>query len=662
MTLKTTACATGAANDAVLYIRYRLENTGDTPRQVGFFAALRPFQVTPPWQAHQGLGGVSAIRSLAYDNGTVWVNNRHSVVPLTRPDGFGAAVFDQGAITTYLQGGTLPPQTQVADDFGYASGALYYALAMAPHAVQEVYLAMPFGGPGIAPSELPRLLAADISGAEQFDLALRAWETTLAPVEISLPTPVQGFVNTFKTAAAHILLNRHGPALQPGPRRYTRSWIRDGATMAAALLRTGCANEVRDFIQWYAQYQAEDGNVPCCVDQSGADWLPEYDSQGEFIYTVMEHFRFTGDRAFLESMWPAVSKAVDYLDVLRQQRLTPAYNTPEKRACYGLLPESASHEGYLAHPVHAYWDDFWALRGLKDAAAAMAEIVGDPTQVRRLTALRDAFRETLQASLRMTMRERHIDYIPGSVEWADFDPTATAVAITQVDELPLLPAAALDHTFETYLRGFRDRHSGKVEWTNYTPYEIRLIGALVRLGKRQSAYELAAFFLSDRRPQAWNQWPEIAWRDATTPGHLGDLPHSWIGAEYMLAFLSMLAFEREADHTLVIAAGIPDAWLTEGVAVQQLPTYYGALSYTLRKEGADTLYVSIAGDLAVPPGKIVLQPPLAAPLVQVEVNGESIHTFDAERAVINRCPAEIRLKMSPSREPASGASSQGRLL
>jgi hypothetical protein len=144
-------------------------------------------------------------------------------------------------------------------------------------------------------------------------------------------------------------------------------------------------------------------------------------------------------------------------------------------------------------------------------------------------------------------------------------------------------------------------------------------------------------------------------------GHLGDLPHSWIGAEYMVAFLSMLAFEREADHALIIAAGIPETWLTEGVAVQQLPTHYGTLRSTLRKEGADTLYMSIAGDLAVPPGKIVVQPPLSAPLVQVEVNGESIHTFDTERVVINRCPVEIRLKMSLSHEPASDASGQGRL-
>src|SRR6185437_10621309 len=77
------------------------------------------------------------------------------------------------------------------------------------------------------------------------------------------------------TATAHILITRSGPALQPGPRRYTRSWIRDGAMMSAALLRMGHVQEVREFIRWYAPHQRDDGFVPCCVDRDGPDWLVE---------------------------------------------------------------------------------------------------------------------------------------------------------------------------------------------------------------------------------------------------------------------------------------------------------------------------------------------------------------------------------------------------
>lgn len=647
LVLKITAFAAVSLDKPVLYVRYRVENTEDKPRHARFFAALRPFQVTPPWQAFHALGGVSPIRGLVYSLDAVWVNRSKVVIPLTTPSQFGAAAFEQGAITKYLETGELPLQTEVSDDFGYASGALRYELDLAPGSTQEIYLAMPFGSGDPVRGEWAGSLPQGVCGAEQFETAVRAWEKKLGLVEIHLPPTARGFTDAFKTAAAHILINRDGPALQPGPRRYARSWIRDGAIMAAALLRLGCTEEAWEFIRWYAQFQAADGSVPCCVDQNGPDWLPEYDSQGEFIYTIMECFRFTGDRGLLAELWPAVVRSVDCIEALRNRCLTPEFQAPEKRACYGLLPESASHEGYLAHPVHAYWDDFWALRGLKDAAA-MAQIVGDEAQALRFAALRDAFQETLYASIGATMTERHIDYVPGSVEWADFDPTATANAIALLDGLPNFFEAAIDCTFDEYLSGFRKRQ-GEIDWANYTPYEIRIIGALVRLGKRESAYELARVFLADRRPVPWNQWPEIAWRDPKSPGHIGDMPHTWIAAEYILSFVSLFAFEREADQALVIAAGLSNEWLADNseVVVRDLPTYYGKLSYSLCREGIDTVRLSLYGDLAMPPGGIVVKAPLPWPLAYVEVNGNKIETFDSKSVTISQFPVEVAMKVAP---------------
>src|SRR5439155_3718066 len=466
--LKATAFATGEVGKAVLYVRYRLENLETAPRQVRFFAAVRPFQVTPPWQAFNDLGGVSGITTLEYATGAGWVNRRKAVIPLSAPSGFGAAAFEQGAVTEYLRAGDLPPEDAVSDDFGYASGALRYDLDLPSGSARDVYLATPFGAadPALAPS------CRDVDGAEQFDVAVRQWNAKLGRVDIRLPATARAFADTFRTATAHILINPDGPALQPGPRRYARSGIRDGATMAAALLRVGCTADVRHHILWYAGHQAPDGTVPCCVDRKGPDWLAEYDSQGELIYAVMEHFRFTGDRAFLAEMGPAVTKSTDRIEALRGQRLTAEFQTPEKRACYGLLPESVSHEGYLAHPVHAYWDDFWALRGLKDAAL-MAEILADGPRATRLAALRDSFRETLHASIMATMTDRGIEYIPASVEWADIDPAATANAIALLDEAQALPAAAIDRTFDEYLSNLWKRRRGEVEWSNYSPYEIR---------------------------------------------------------------------------------------------------------------------------------------------------------------------------------------------
>jgi hypothetical protein len=637
--LTITAFATGESNDAVLYIRYRVEHTRATARVVRLFAVVRPFQVTPPWQSFRALGGVSPVREFASRANAIWVNRTKAVIPLSPPTQFGATTFDEG-IMGYLEGGELPAATDVSDDFGYGSGALCFDLNVAPGVPQEVYLAIPFGSAGEI-HDAP-LLPAGRSGAEQFATAVHQWRAQLAAVDIHLPGAARAAIDTLKTAAAHVLINRDGPALQPGPRRYTRSWIRDGAIMGSALLRVGCAEAMREFIRWYAQYQRDDGFVPCCVDRDGPDWLVEHDSHGQLVYAVMEDFRFTGDRAFLAEMWPAVIKAVDCIEGLRNLRLTPEFQRADKRACYGLLPESASHEGYLAHPVHSYWDDFWALRGLKDAAT-MAEILGDRLQAQRLATLRDDLATTLYASIRTTIAARHLDYIPGSVEWADFDPTATANAIGMLDESANLPQDVVDRMFDEYFTGFRKKHSGQIDWANYTPYEIRIIGALVRLGKRQSALELLDFFLSDRRPLSWNQWPEIAWRDPTSPGHLGDLPHTWIGAEYILSLLSMFAFEREADQSLVIGAGLRSEWLDAagGVQVRGLPTWYGTLNFTLQREHTGVLRLHLDGDLTMPRGKIVARPPVNRPLRAVVVNGKPVRTVTAEEVVIDEVPAEV---------------------
>ena len=69
-------------------------------------------------------------------------------------------------------------------------------------------------------------------------------------------------------------------------------------------------------------------------------------------------------------------RAVDYLDRLRRTRMTPTYERPEMQPYFGLLPESISHEGYASHPVHSYWDDFFAVRALADAAEAARAVHG----------------------------------------------------------------------------------------------------------------------------------------------------------------------------------------------------------------------------------------------------------------------------------------------
>jgi hypothetical protein len=642
LVLTTTAFATADATGRAARACYRLGNEGAAPKRVRLFVTLRPFQVTPPWQSFEDLGGPARIRSLAWRDGAVVADGRVRVVPLTPPSGFGAAAFEQGGVLGHLVRGELPARTEIQDAFGYASGALAWDMELPPGATREVHVAVPFADPpALGPVADVEIRAASLA---TLDEVTRYWAHKLAAVGLRLPPGAAACVNTVRTATAHILVNRDGPALQPGPRRYTRSWIRDGATMSAALLRMGCTDEVRDFLDWYARYQAADGRVPCAVDRKGADWLPEHDSPGQLIFTLAEYFRFTGDRDFTARLWPTARRAVSYLEALRAQRSTPEFRAADKRARFGILPESASHEGYLAQPVHAYWDDFWAMRGLRDATV-LARALGDDAEATRIASLYEDLHGCVYASIEATIAARALSYVPGSVEWADFDPAATAAAVTLTDAPQRLPAAALAWTFDEYMRGLRRRREGEIDWNNYSAYEVRILGALVRLGRRDDAHELLTFFLDNRRPPPWNQWPEISWRDPRSPGHLGDVPHAWIGAEFVLAVLGLFAYERPADNALVLAAGISDAWLdADEVGIDDLPTGWGRVRYTMRKRRDGAIELDLAPGLGLPPGGIVIQPPLRRPLVAVELDGRPIADFGSASVTLRRSPAHVVMR------------------
>lgn len=650
LTLETTALATGHGADAVLFVRYRVSNIRRQSLRTKLFVAQRPYQVNPPWQAWQGLGGLSAIKEIGWKHRAVCVNRDRWVVPLSAPKGFGAVAFEQGAISDHLAAGRLPKPTRAQDNLGLASAALQFDLTIAVGTSREIFIAVPFGArPRMTAKQLRHLAAAD--GPAQFAEAVRTMREWTGDICFRLPAGLaREAAETFRTAAGQILINRDGAAIQPGPRRYTRSWIRDGVIMGAALLRIGNQRALPEFIRWFAPFQRKDGFVPCCVDRTGPDWLVEHDSHGQLIYGVMESFRFTHDRKFLQSMWPYVRRAARFIEKLRATRLTPEYSKPDKLARRGLLPESASHEGYLAHPVHSYWDDAWGLRGLLDAADIAREL-GHKKDADNFAQLAEEFRKTFSTSVRRVIADKKLNYVPGSVEWADFDPTATSNAVTLLQDTGILPAEKLDEMFAHFVHDFRRKHfTGEMTWNNYTAYEIRIVGALVQLGKRAEALELLKFFLSDCRPRQWNQWPEISWKNPRSPGHLGDVPHTWIAAEYMLAFASLFAYERQTDDALIIGAGLDEKWLTTrgGVSVRGLPTWHGTLDLTMKRERSGNLLVELGGNLRLPRSGFVLRPPTTRAIAAMTVNDQDAVTFNDREAVVHALPARVVLSFGKS--------------
>jgi hypothetical protein len=643
-TLRVTAAAAGTPVSSRLLARYALQNLTGTRRKLKLVLAVRPFQVNAPRQFLNTPGGFSAIRDLSWDGKALTINGEDKIYTLERPAGVALASFDTGLLPHAGGAGGERADAVLAahDDTGMASAALRYEIDLPPHGGAVLGVVLPMaGGAGVSMTAGQRAawlaLEQEKVGAE--------WRGKLNQVTLSVPAAGRHMADTLRSSLAHMLMTREGAALQPGTRSYRRSWIRDGAMMSEALLRLGQPAIAADYLRWYAPYQFDNGKVPCCIDRRGADPVPENDSHGQLIFLAAELYRYTRDKAALAVAWPRMDAAARYMETLRQSERSAANQLPERLPLYGLMPASISHEGYSEKPMHSYWDDFWAMRGYKDAAD-MAAVLGDTEAARRLSAQRDEFRRDLYASLAASTALHKVNYMPGAAELGDFDPTSSTIALTPGGEQQHLPPALLQATYEKYWDFFRARRDGSKAWDDYTPYELRNVSAFIRLGWRERAAELLDYFYADQRPSAWNQWAEVVGRDARQPRFLGDMPHGWISSDYIRAALDSFAYERESDHSLLLGEGVPVAWLSGGgIGLRGLRTPYGPLSYTLAAQDA-RLTLRIDAMPRMPPGGVIYTWPWAGAPGAARVNGQPV-AWRARQIVITSLPAILQIDGAP---------------
>lgn len=646
--LTTTAWVSGPGDSATLFVRYRVSNSARIARRITLFVALRPFQVNGPFQFLNSPGGAAVLRRVGYERGIVRANygldsTEQAVVPLTRPTSFGASTFDAGTVLRGMRRGRVPATKDAADPAGRADAVLSYSLDVGAGGTRDVLIAVPFSG-----TPMPAWYRADSASrmaTHELARTTAEWRARVGRVAMHLPAGARWLVRTFESQQAYILINQDGPRIQPGSRSYERSWIRDGALTSEALLRTGHAGHVAAFLNWYAPFQFASGKVPCCVDYRGADPVPENDSDGEFLFLVHELYRYTGDTVTLRRMWPHVVRAVSYLDSLRLTERVAANRTPDRIQFYGLLPRSISHEGYSASPMHSYWDDFWALRGFRDAAA-IAGTLGKPADSARFDAISHQFETDLLASIGAAERAHGIDFIPGSADLGDFDATSTTIALEPGGERSVLPEPALTNTFDRYWRNAQARITGRSAWKDYTPYELRAVGSFVRLGEPQRSLALLDFFRQGQRPAGWNEWAEVVRRDPRAPGFIGDMPHTWVGSDFIRSLLDMFVYERATGSVLVAGAGIPEKWARAagGAGVSGLRTPYGLLSMDEQGSAGNSsraVRVTLSGLSRMPTGGIVVHPPFPLRARRATLNGHAARLQPDGTVLVRLLPAVV---------------------
>ena len=629
----------GTPRSAQALVRYTVRNLSKRTRDVTLALAWRPFQANPPTQFLAHPGGASEVGALAWDGHALAVDGVVRLRTIVAPSSVRIEPLAAGPVTDWLREPALlnsDPQ-RINDSANFASGVLRYTLRLRPGERREIAVALPVSG-------APAVPAMAVLDREARRVAAQ-WRERLGRVRISGPE-VGNVARTVRTALGHILVNRSGAALQPGARAYARSWIRDGALTSSALLRLGHQDAARDFLLWFAPFQFESGKVPCCATARGADPVPENDSDGEFAFAAAELWKYTHDAATARTLWPKVRAAVAHMEGLRAGERTDANRTPQRSAYFGLMPPSISHEGYSDKPAYSYWDDFWAATGYR-SAVELANALGLADDAKRIAAQRDEFVTDLLASIDASTKFHKLDVLPGAADRGDVDPTSSTIALSPGGLLGRLPDALVRNTFERYWRSFQSRRDSGSAWDAYTPYEWRNVGAFVRLGQRERALQAMAFFYRDRRPAGWNQWAELVLRDAREPRFLGDMPHGWVASDQIRSVLDLFAYEHEGEHALVLAAGVPMAWLAgRGLALQGLRTPFGRLSWRARSRaigGRTVVEFDLAALRSQPAGGIVLRGPWAKD-ARVWVDGRAVGGA-ADAIALARTPARVRIEL-----------------
>jgi hypothetical protein len=440
---------------------------------------------------------------------------------------------------------------------------------------------------------------------EERDLAVQYWERLDLPYD-RIVVPDKQIQALLDSSIRNIYQSRElrdgRPAFQVGPTCYRSTWAADGAFLLEAVTYLGRASEARQGLE--LQLEGE----------GGPDGVKFSKKAGLRLWMIHRHAQLTGDRAWLEQMWPAIRAEVDRIIAYRAlTRGDPG------QANYGLMPPGFG-DGGLAGLHREYTNVYWTLIGLK-SAVEMAACLGKEEWSR----WRSEYKDYWQTFDRARHRDKLTDpgghvYIPVTMHgespqlpqrgaWTFLHAVYPGDLFAANDPLMRSTMAMLDaHQEEGLILGTGWLDDGL--WTYAGSFYAH---AHLWLGHgAKAAATLYAF--------ANHACPLLCWREEQKPAgagpYVGDMPHNWASAECIRLVRHLIVLER--GDVLHLLPGLPDTWTRPGAQVRlvEVPTTFGPMSLSLT--------MAADGESA----SIVLDPP-----IRERIDGVVLHLEPFTRLV-----------------------------
>lgn len=423
-------------------------------------------------------------------------------------------------------------------------------------------------------------------------------------LNFKVPKKIEHLERLFKMCRANLLILADNGEIHPGPTIYDDFWIRDSAIEGIAVALAGdkgLAHEQfgRHYPRKFNLNSEQIGPVNTYGFFGGEHEKMdmEWDSNGEALWAIGSFDRINGFG--LAMYYPYMLEGARWINRNRSQ--------------FGLLHDgwSAEHIGDKNKPH--YWDDFWGLAGLYEVCRLAERI--NANEIRELWGIYDDLKHSITQSLRWVLTEQRnngfwetfIPTGPADVGRLDstivgllayFHPCKLYMGNKLGDDIDYAARMALETIWGHFIDNGGFRHDSA--WSCYGPYlTLQLAHAFLCIGDlnrmniclnwtvENAGYAKVKRIDSNEQWQvvqgAWNEqhcypiatnfnvFPNWAW-------YMGDIPHGWACAEYMMLIRDMLFFEVDIDGNLhiYIAPGVLPDWIRDDeIVVKDAPTQFG---------------------------------------------------------------------------------------
>jgi hexosaminidase len=438
--------------------------------------------------------------------------------------------------------------------------------------------------------------------------------------------------------AAHVcqlIANDHGE-VHGGEDFYDRFYPRDGAYQVMELEEAGFADSAAKAVEHYLKCQDEEGRF-----RGGGNQGKQLDANGQSVWTLWQYAKISGDREFLERVYPRMLRAVRW--TIKARRATAHPFT-------GVLHSApADGECLWGGENHIVGYDIWNLRGMLCVADA-AKVLGKTTDEEELLTEAAAYRKDIDAVWKKT----GLPHFPPSWEttgthWGNTETLWPTELFARDD--PRV-AALSRHVREDFAGGFIE---GTIQWKGTGNREAihPYMGAyttmvdLIRGDHEQVVVDYYWYLLHSTAAHAF---PEgIYYKERMAWSHT--IPHVTGACNFAIMLRHMLV--HETGDELHLLSAVPDWWLGDGkeIRVKRLPTHFGQMNLTVRgtKGGVE---VELDPPKRNPPKRIVLMLPKSRPLVGTLDNVELVTRSDQTKRWDFPAVVEHYLQTSDLIEPA----------